>query len=346
MTVPAAGRGTTTVTPRAVRRIAERAASEALPDGGTVTSGSASVHGASARVKVGVRLPYPLPADEAAERIQERARTRTAALTGLSVPHADVRINSLSVHPLPPARTPSGDEPRGTADAARGARHTVRSGGPGGRIRAQRRIPSALTAAVGAIGCALLLVDVIAVRLGDAPAAWRTWLVDWASTHGPADTAVRFGGVLAALTGAWLLGCALLPGQRRRLTMAAPAPGLRAALDRSAAARVVQDRTAAVGGVVRVRVRVRRRRVKVLAEVGYGAPEQVRAEVVRGVQAALPELGLARTPTLRVGIRVRRAPQGPPPSAEKPRQSTTASTTATPTPAPAPAPAPAQQREV
>ncbi|EGE39819.1 DEAD/DEAH box helicase [Streptomyces sp. SID4928] len=339
MTVPAAGRGTTTVTPRAVRRIAERAASEALPDGGTVTSGSASVHGASARVKVGVRLPYPLPADEAAERIQERARTRTAALTGLSVPHADVRINSLSVHPLPPARTPSGDEPRGTADAARGARHTVRSGGPGGRIRAQRRIPSALTAAVGAIGCALLLVDVIAVRLGDAPAAWRTWLVDWASTHGPADTAVRFGGVLAALTGAWLLGCALLPGQRRRLTMAAPAPELRAALDRSAAARVVQDRTAAVGGVVRVRVRVRRRRrVKVLAEVGYGAPEQVRAEVVRVVQAALPELGLARTPTLRVGIRVRRAPHGPPPSAEKPRQSTTASTTATPTPA--------QQREV
>ncbi|MEU7735677.1 DUF6286 domain-containing protein [Streptomyces griseus] len=338
MTVPAAGRGTTTVTPRAVRRIAERAASEALPDGGTVTSGSASVHGASARVKVGVRLPYPLPADEAAERIQERARTRTAALTGLSVPHADVRINSLSVHHLPPARTPSGDEPRETADAARGARHTVRSGGPGGRIRAQRRIPSALTAAVGAIGCALLLVDVIAVRLGDAPAAWRTWLVDWASTHGPADTAVRFGGVLAALTGAWLLGCALLPGQRRRLTMAAPAPGLRAALDRSAAARVVQDRTAAVGGVVRVRVRVRvrRRRVKVLAEVGYGDPEQVRAEVVRGVQAALPELGLARTPTLRVGIRVRRAPHGPPPSAEKPRQSTTASTTAT----------PAQQREV
>ncbi|NEB65893.1 DEAD/DEAH box helicase, partial [Streptomyces fulvissimus] len=36
MTVPAAGRGTTTVAPRAVRRIAERAAAEALPDGGSV----------------------------------------------------------------------------------------------------------------------------------------------------------------------------------------------------------------------------------------------------------------------------------------------------------------------
>ncbi|WP_257623998.1 DUF6286 domain-containing protein, partial [Streptomyces griseus] len=63
------------------------------------------------------------------------------------------------------------------------------------------------------------------------------------------------------------------------------------------------DRTAAVGGVVRVLVRVRRRRVTVLAAAGYGAPEQVRAEVVRVVQAALPELGPARTPPPRVRLR-------------------------------------------
>ncbi|MFI7285645.1 DUF6286 domain-containing protein [Streptomyces anulatus] len=316
MTIPAAGRGKTTVAPRAVRRIAERAVAEALPEGGAVTRGSASVRGASARVTVGVRLPYPIRADEAAGQIRERARTRTAALTGLSVPHADIRIDALSVVPLPPARKPSDGEPPGADDAARGAEHTARSGGPGGRIRAQRRIPAALTAAVGATGCALLLVDVVAVRLGGTPAAWRTWLVDWASTHGPADTAVRVGGVLAALSGVWLLGCALLPGHRRGLTMAAPAPGLRAALDRSAAARVVQDRTAAVAGVIRVRVSVRRRRVKVLAEVGYGDPEQVRAEVVRVVGATLPELGLGRTPAQRVGIRVRREPHGQPPSIE------------------------------
>ncbi|UZI26806.1 DUF6286 domain-containing protein [Streptomyces sp. VB1] len=338
MTVPAGGRGTTTVVPRAVRRIAERAVAEALPVGGAVTRGSASVRGASARVTVGIRLPYPIRADEATERIRERARTRTAALTGLSVPHADVRIDELSVIPLPPARKPSGDVPSGADDAARRAEHTVRGGGPGGRPRAQRRIPAALTAAVGAAGCALLLVDVVAVRVGGTPAAWRTWLVDWASTHGPADTAVRVGGMLAALTGAWLLGCALLPGHRRGLTMAAPAPRLRAALDRSAAARVVQERTAAVAGVVRARVSVRRRRVKVLAEVGYGDPEQVRAEVVRVVGAALPELGLARAPALRVGTRVRRDRHGPPPSTEEPTESAGASTTA--------APAPAEQREV
>ncbi|MFH9134143.1 hypothetical protein [Streptomyces sp. NPDC017524] len=231
MTVPAAGRGTTTVGPRAIRRIAERAAAEALPDGGAVTRGSASVRGASARVTVGIRLPYPIRADEAAERIRERSRTRTAALTGLSVPHADIRIDALSVIPLPPTREPSDDVPPGADEAE----HTVRSSGPGGRVRAQRRIPAALTAAVLAMSCALLLLDVVAVRLGGTPAAWRTWLVDWASTHSPADMAVRVGGVPAALTGAWLLGCALIPEYRRGLPMAAPAPRLRAALGRSAA---------------------------------------------------------------------------------------------------------------
>ncbi|CAM5282482.1 hypothetical protein SVIOM74S_07993 [Streptomyces violarus] len=104
MTVPAAGRGTTTVAPRAVRRIAERAAAEALPDGGSVIRGSAAVRGASARIAVGVRLPYPVRADEAAQRIRERAETRTAALTGLSVPRAEVRVDALSV--AAPHRSP------------------------------------------------------------------------------------------------------------------------------------------------------------------------------------------------------------------------------------------------
>ncbi|WP_239144338.1 hypothetical protein [Streptomyces sp. SID14515] len=113
MTVPATGRGRTTVAPRAVRRIAERAAAEALPVGGAVTRGSASVRGASARVAVGVRLPYPVRTDEAAERIRDHAQTRTASLTGLSVREADIRIDALSVLPVPPARQPADGEPPG-----------------------------------------------------------------------------------------------------------------------------------------------------------------------------------------------------------------------------------------
>ncbi|MFE6771006.1 DUF6286 domain-containing protein [Streptomyces fimicarius] len=328
MTVPATGRGTTTVTPRAVRRIAERAAGEALPDGGVVTRGSASVRGASARVSLGVRLPYPVRADEAAGRVREHAQTRTASLTGLSVPHTDIRIDALSVLPAPPARQPADGEPPAADNPAHEAEHFIGSVGKGGRIRAQRRVPATVTAAVGAAGCALLLVDLVAVRLGSTPAAWRTWLVDWASAHGPADTAVRVGGVLAALIGLWLLGCALLPGLRRGLEMTVPAPRLRAALDRTAAARVVQDRTTAVPGVVRARVSAGRRRLRVRAEVGFGDPDQVEAEVVRVVGAALPELGLARTPAPRVRIRVRARGElhGRPPSTEEPTDSTAAST--------------------
>ncbi|MET9768447.1 DUF6286 domain-containing protein [Streptomyces sp. NPDC006415] len=319
MTVPATGRGTTTVAPRAVRRIAERAAAEALPDGGAVTRRSASVRGASARVTLRLRLPYPVRADETAGLIRDRARSRTAALTGLFVPHADIRIDALSVLPVPPARQLTDGQPPGADATASGVEAAAGIGGRGGRIRAQRRLPAAVTAIVGAAGCALLLVDVISVRLGGTPAAWRTWLVDWVATHSPADAAVRVGGVVAALTGLWLLGCALLPGLRRGLTMAEPGPQLRAALDRTAAARIVQDRAATVPGVVRVRVRVRRRRVRVRADVGFGDPQQVRAEVVRVVGAALPELALARTPALRV--RVRSEPRGLPPTTEESAES-------------------------
>lgn len=327
MRLPAGGRGTTTVAPRAVRRIAERAAAEALPDGGAVLRGSAAVRGTSARIAVGVRLPYPVRADEAARRIRERAESRTAALTGLSVPRAEVRIDALSVRPAPAAREPADAEspsPGGAGQAAAyGAEHAARDGGRGGRIRAQRRVPAALVATVAAAACALLLVDVVAVRLGSAPAAWRTSVAGWAAAHGPADAVVRVGGVFVALTGAWLLGCALLPGSRRRLRMAAPAPRVRAALDRTAAARVVRDRADAVPGVARARVRVRRRRVRVLAGVGFGTPQDVRAELIRVVAASLPELGLARTPALRVRVR-REAHWRPPEASEAAEASETA----------------------
>ncbi|MFJ8847068.1 DUF6286 domain-containing protein [Streptomyces cyaneofuscatus] len=292
MTVPAGGRGTTTVAPRAVRRIAERAAAEALPDGGSVLRGSAGVRGTSARISVGVRLPYPVRADEAARRMRERAVARTAALTGLSVPRAEVRVDALSAGAPAPV-VPEAVEVAPGPDGGR----------PGPRISAERRVPAAVLAAVGAVACGLLLADVVAVRFGGAPAGWRTAVLDWAATHGPADSAVRVGGAVAAVAGAWLLGCALLPGLRRRLRMAAPGPRVRAALDRKAAARILRERALGVPGVVRARVTVRRRRAGVRAGVGYGDPAEVRAEAVRVLDAALLELGLARPPALRVRVR-------------------------------------------
>lgn len=51
--------------------------------------------------------------------------------------------------------------------------------------------------------------------------------------------------------------------------------------------------------------------------MGYGDPEQVRAEVLQVLEATLPELGLVRAPALRVSMRVRREPPGQPPSIEE-----------------------------
>lgn len=52
---PAAQRGTTTVSERAVRRIAERATAEALP--GRTARAAATVRGGRAEVSLGVTLP-------------------------------------------------------------------------------------------------------------------------------------------------------------------------------------------------------------------------------------------------------------------------------------------------
>ncbi|MEU1026257.1 DEAD/DEAH box helicase, partial [Streptomyces sp. NPDC005904] len=92
MSVPAADRGATTVAERAVRRIAERAATEALPPGEVQAArGAAAVRGRRARVSVAVTLPYPTVLDDAGERVRSHVADRTAGLTGLVVPSARVR---------------------------------------------------------------------------------------------------------------------------------------------------------------------------------------------------------------------------------------------------------------
>ncbi len=89
---PAAERGHDDGGERAVRRIAERAATEALAPGEVeVRRGSAVVRGRRAEVGVTVALPYPAVLDEAGERVRSHVADRTARLTGLAVPSARVR---------------------------------------------------------------------------------------------------------------------------------------------------------------------------------------------------------------------------------------------------------------
>ncbi|MEU7403992.1 DUF6286 domain-containing protein [Streptomyces sp. NPDC044948] len=289
-----AERGRTVVADRAVRRIAERAAGEADLAGrhARVTRGTATVRGSRADVAVDVRLPYPAALGETGERVRGRMAARVAELSGLTVRAATVRVQSLSANRAAPPPSP----PEGTGP----------SGGRSRRPWSARRAPAALCALVATAACAMLLYDVLSVRLADRrPARWRTGTIDWLATHGPGDTAVVAGGAAAAVLGAWLLGLALTPGLRGVLPMA-PVPGhpdQRAVLDRTAAAELVRDAASAVPGVTHVRVRCGRRRVRLRARLAFGDRATARTALRTTTDAALTTLGLSRRLTPRVTLR-------------------------------------------
>ncbi|MCF3121004.1 hypothetical protein IPZ68_15030 [Streptomyces arenae] len=309
MSTPAAERGRTTVADRAVRRIAERAASQALAPGEVrATQSAASVRGRRARVGVGVTLPYPLVLGDAGESVRAHVTEHTARLTGLTVPSARVRVRELRLRSSAAAALPA---PAQEASAAAQGGRRVR------RPWSQRRIPVAVAALAVAGLCGLLLYDVLSVHAaGRTPARWRTSTLDWLSGHGP-DSGLWPGAVSALAVfalGVWLLVLALTPGRRRRLPMREPLPGVRAVLDRDAVAALLRDAVSGLPGVTHVRVDVGRRRARVRAGLTFGELDVKRDELTEAAERALADCGLARPPRLRVRLRAEpdwRAP-GPP----------------------------------
>ncbi|QEU90915.1 DUF6286 domain-containing Asp23/Gls24 family envelope stress response protein [Streptomyces kanamyceticus] len=290
-------RGSTTVANRAVRRIAERAATEVRTAGPVLVSGaSASVRGRRARVALNVTLPYPGPLDEAGERVRSHVVDRTARLTGLAVPSARIHVHALSRQ--------DGTEAAGSAravaaetgpDPARTAR----------RPWSERRLPMGLFTLTAAAACGVLLYEVVSVHAaGRAPARWRVDLLDWLSAHGPGVTAVDLAAAAGVFAlGVWLLILAVTPGKRRRIPLATPAPGVHATLERAAAAALLRDAVRDVPGITRVRVRMGRRGARVRTRLGFGDQDAAREAVRQAALAATDGFGLARPLKLRVRVR-------------------------------------------
>ncbi|WYB31414.1 hypothetical protein V6574_19070 [Streptomyces sp. SM1P] len=112
--IPAAARGTTTVSARAVARIAQQAATETPNAVGTVR-GTATVRGQRAEVSVRLGLPWPADLGRRAGEVQRHVASRTGELTGLSVRVARLRVVRLqrptgarSCSKRPPLRPPKG----------------------------------------------------------------------------------------------------------------------------------------------------------------------------------------------------------------------------------------------
>ncbi|MFG3125714.1 DUF6286 domain-containing Asp23/Gls24 family envelope stress response protein [Streptomyces sp. NPDC048201] len=294
-------RGTTTVSGRAVRRIAGRAVSEALPDrAARATGSSAAVRGGRAEVAVDVALPYPAALAPTVRRVQDHVTARTRELTGL-----DVRTARVGVTTLTPDR-PAPDAP-------------AQEAAPGGRVPrrwwAQRRLPIGVLTLLATLTCGALAADLILVHTGHRPAAaWRTGALHWLYVHGPGEPPVTVAALGCALLGVWLIVLAVTPGRRGLLTARSAAPATHVAVDRTAVAALLRDTAAATEGVDTVAVRVRRRRVNVRAALAFGDRAAAREQITDAARRALAECGLRRTPRLRVAVRT--LPVWTPPPAE------------------------------
>ncbi|GAB2926133.1 DUF6286 domain-containing Asp23/Gls24 family envelope stress response protein [Streptomyces heilongjiangensis] len=316
----AAQRGTTTIADRAVRRIAERAADEALAE--RTSRAAVSVQGHRARVALDVALPYPAPLSESVRSLQEHVAGRTQELTGLDVPTARVRVTSLTPlagadegtgeHGPSPAAPPA---PEAGADGEAAERRPAAAARTPRRLWSRRRVPVAVLAALGAAVCGALALDLVMVHAAHRPAAaWRVDAVHWLSEHGPGDRPVVVAGGLMALLGVWMIVLAVTPGLRRRTTLRSPGPRVVAAVDRSAVEALTRDAVGEVAGVGEVRVRVRRRRVSVRAALLFGERAAVRADVTAAAGRALASCGLC-TP-LRTRVRLTPAAVWRPPAAD------------------------------
>jgi hypothetical protein len=204
----------------------------------------------------------------------------------------------------PETGPPSEEHGPAMAQSASAARYEPegRQEGPAGRFWSPRRVPATLVGAVLLGACGLLLYDVVLVR-SDRPAAeWRRDLADGLATRTLDDGWVVFGAIVAMLLGISLVVLAVTPGLRALLPMRLEGEGLRAGIERRAAAVVLRDRAMEVSGVRTVRVAVGRRRVRVLAEAHFRDLDEVRADLDRVLDHGIGELGLARQLALSVHV--------------------------------------------
>lgn len=287
----AAQRGTTTVSERAVRRIAERAATEVLPGQVRAAGAAASVRGTKAEVSLGVTLPFPAPLADSVRDVHRHVTERTRRLSGLDVSVARVAVTAFTPPPLlHPSEVDKG------AEEVPGLR-TPR------RLWSRRRVPVALITWAAAAGCAALVLDLVRVHLlGRTPGVWRTWAVHWLSGHGPGDPAVVAAGGLTALAGLWMVLLALTPGHRRRYTVRGEAPRIATVVGRSTVAVLVRDAVTDVDGVTAVRARVRGRRVTLRAALAFGDRTAAHAAVTAAARDALAACRLRRDLRLRVTV--------------------------------------------
>ncbi|MGW5531722.1 DUF6286 domain-containing Asp23/Gls24 family envelope stress response protein [Streptomyces xanthochromogenes] len=294
----AAGRGSTTVADKAVRKIAERAAQEALPSPAAGRpKGSAAVHGRRATVALRLALPYPVPLSDTARLVQEHVAARTGQLTGLQV--------------APPRMTVTRLESRDAAPESSGERASEAKASAR-RWWSARRAPTAALILLAGVSCAAVTGDVIRVHItGHSTGAWRERAVDRLAGLHVDDLGVTVASLVAAALGVWLMVLAFTPGRRRLLPLTTDGARQSVVIDRLSVAALARDAVGSVDGVERVRVRAGRRRLTVRAGLAFGEQETALREATAATERILAGCHLHRRLRCRVHVRPTRHWQPP-----------------------------------
>ncbi|WP_309093594.1 DUF6286 domain-containing protein [Streptomyces sp.] len=203
---------------------------------------------------------------------------------------------------LPLLEKPETDEGTGPGRPAPQA-EAGGEGGRAGRFWSARRVPAGIVALLLLGLAGLFLYDIVSVRAGRPGMSWRRDLTRQLAERPLDDTWVLVGAGVAAALGLWLIALAVTPGLRHVLPMRRTHAGVRAGLDRDAAASALRDRAVEVAGVQSARVRVRRRRAKVRALSHFRELDEVRSDLDAVLGDAVRGLGLSRPPSLSVRVR-------------------------------------------
>ncbi|MCH6159573.1 DUF6286 domain-containing protein [Streptomyces sp. M600PL45_2] len=195
----------------------------------------------------------------------------------------------------------SGDLEQTTSAAGYDPGGGPRQTGHAGRFWSVRRLPAGIVALLALAAAGLMLYDLISVRAGRSAMSWRRALADEMATTPVDDPKVLAAACVVALLGVWLIVLAVTPGRRGLLPMRQSA-GVRAGLERTAAALVLRDRAMQVSGVQSVRVAVGRRKVRARARAHFRDLHDVRGDLDSALGSGIRQLGLARQPGLSVHV--------------------------------------------
>ncbi|MEY9837714.1 DUF6286 domain-containing protein [Streptacidiphilus sp. EB103A] len=202
--------------------------------------------------------------------------------------------------------------PAGTAPAPAAPAAPEQPDSPRGRrFWSARRNAAALTALVLTAAAGALLYEESYIRSGHRAHAWRIRITDELAQRHLDDAWVVTGAAVACALGLWLLLLAATPGLRRLLPLATDGTvGLRAGLDRRAAAAMLRRAALETPGVREARVQVGRRRARVRAVVGFGDPSEVKSALAEQLTAERARLGLVRPPMVHVRVGADGKPRG------------------------------------